>query len=352
MSSNETTPDMATAKPEPRPSRLAGVREWFWRGRALRDARAAQLAERHLVLWETRARVAAEVAIYALDPAGPWLAGDARHLACGLFAESIGWSLRLASSRAPHEADSPAPNEVDRPPGRDELAQLIATHQPRLLDAARDRETLDRVTSSLLQRDFEITSLPTEEVERSARELRQVAERMLRPGPGSPPAIDRLVVQRVARVGGLALLLIAGIWGIALLRERLEQRADLAFGKPWVASSSYETACQSPAHHCGADKGYFFHTQEEKNPWLEIDLLKSERFSAVRVFNRQDCCAERIAPLVVEVSTDHRTWRQVARKTEPFETWKATFAPVSARWVRFRIARRSHLHLYDVRVLR
>jgi hypothetical protein len=148
------------------------------------------------------------------------------------------------------------------------------------------------------------------------------------------------------------LLLATLVFGLGFGRELLEVRGDLSLGKPWVTSSTLEQVCASPLHHCGVEKGYFFHTQEEASPWIEIDLQREERFSALRVFNRQDCCDDRAVPLVIEVSTDHQHWREVVRKTETFGEWKAKFAPISARWVRLRIARRSLLHLFDVRVLR
>src|SRR3954464_14924145 len=56
--------------------------EWLWRGSALRKAREEQAAQRDLAASATRARIAAEVGAYALDPSGPWASGNAYHLAC------------------------------------------------------------------------------------------------------------------------------------------------------------------------------------------------------------------------------------------------------------------------------
>jgi hypothetical protein len=353
MSSQESRVDVAPAK------RSSRIWEWFWRGEALREAREAQNAERPQLLRERRARNATEVASWALNPSGPWLSGDTRHIACGLFVESIAWSLRRASVSSGAEAVAAPAGEAkgsatagERPPTSDELEKLIATHQALLLAAAKDRERLNRVSKHLLARDFEATTFPADELETAARELRQVAEGMLRLAGQSSAALDLVIVQRLYRMGALALLLLAAVWAVGVVWRRLELRADLAAGKPWVASSVYEPGCRSPARHCAPDKGYFFHTQEEMNPWVEIDLLKNERFSAVSVVNRQDCCGERSVPLLVEVSTDHQTWRELARRRDTFQHWKASFAPVSARWVRLRVARQSLLHLNDVHVLK
>ena len=347
MTASENRPQAPPSKAKGRGSRLL---EWLWRGKALQSAREALSAGRDVAVFATRARIAAEVGGYALDPAGPWASGKAYHLAAGLFAESIGWSLRLASALTTETAATDT--DTLKPVSHDELASLLDQHAALLTDAAGGRERLERLSTHLLERKFETPTLPVDDVEQAARELRGVAERLLKSAPLPQSAPDRVMFQRVSRVGSLALLLIALFGGVMVLRGQLEERADLSRGKPWTQSSIYEPVCVSPLHHCEPDRGFFFHTQDELNPWLEIDLLQNQQFSALHVFNRQDCCAERVVPLVIEVSTDHAHWREVARKTDVFDEWKPRFSPVSARWVRLRIAGRSLLHLYDVRVLR
>ncbi|HYP86522.1 MAG TPA: discoidin domain-containing protein, partial [Polyangiaceae bacterium] len=210
----------------------------------------------------------------------------------------------------------------------------------------------NRVLEQLQERRFETGSASTPEAEQTARELGKVARGLQRSTSPREDDVDTLYFQRVVRPGLLAAILIASVVGVGALRDAIERRGDLSVGKPWVASSSYETVCRSPSHRCDAEKSYFFHTQEEDRPWLEIDLQSVRPFSKVHVFNRQDCCAERAVPLVVEVSSNHQDWREVARKRETFDDWKASFPTVSARWVRLRVAGRSILHLNDVRVLK
>jgi hypothetical protein len=88
-----------------------------------------------------------------------------------------------------------------------------------------------------------------------------------------------------------------------------------------------------------------FHTAEEKNPWFELDLGAVFDVGSIEVVNRRDCCAERAIPLRLEVSIDRASFREVARHTEPFRTWRASFDPVKARYIRARVTRRSVLHL-------
>jgi hypothetical protein len=110
--------------------------------------------------------------------------------------------------------------------------------------------------------------------------------------------------------------------------------------------------CPSPAQDCTESPFYFIHTQDDDKPWLEIDLGSKQRIVGAIIKNREDCCADRAVPLVLAVSNDHRTWKEVARRKDVFGTWSPTFAPVSARWVRVQVQRRSSLHLSRVSILR
>lgn len=325
------------------PDLLAPARrlfEWVWRGQALRAARTVSVPTTSRVSCE-RARIATEVAEQVLAP-GPWLSGRADHLAAALFVESIGWSLRALD--ALQGASSAA---AMGPPHAAELEQLLDS-SPRLLKTASLSE-LDQVRHVALERRFEAPGRPIEETERQARLLSRVARRLLNELSPAHDAVERVLRQRLLRCLAVVACLAAAAQGTALLRGQWERRADLAADKPWVASSSYETVCRSPQQHC-SDRSFFFHTKEQANPWLELDLLSEQQVSSVHVFNRRDCCRERALPLIIEVSTDRTQWREVMRKNESFGDWRARFTPTTARWIRLRVAQRSFLHLAEVRV--
>ena len=150
-----------------------------------------------------------------------------------------------------------------------------------------------------------------------------------------------------------ALAVIALAIGAVALRDGAERSRDVAAGKPWRASSHYGVGgCPSPLQKCPESPNYFFHTNEESDPWLEIDLQQVQRVSAAQVGNRLDCCAERIVPLVLAVSVDHEHWTEVARSTSEFKRWKTSFSPVDARWVKLYVPHQGLLHLSEVRILR
>ncbi len=134
----------------------------------------------------------------------------------------------------------------------------------------------------------------------------------------------------------VAVLMVAGVLGMLLFAPK-----DLAQGQPWRASSALSALFSA---------NIMFHTNEELNPWFEIDLGRPQSVRGLYVKNRADCCKERAVPLLAEVSTDRATWQQVARRDPSFAIWEPSFPPVQARYVRLRVPRLTALHLEQVKV--
>lgn len=164
--------------------------------------------------------------------------------------------------------------------------------------------------------------------------------------------VRALRFQRTWRLSLIALAIVGSLFAVTEIREARLRASELAVGKPWRISSNYSLGgCSSPDQECPGNTGYFFHTTEvDPSPWVEFDLGKPVHVARVDAENRSDCCAERAIPLTVEVSTDHTTWRAVARRDSEFSTWRATFASTEARWVRLRVLKRGALHLRSVRI--
>ena len=184
-----------------------------------------------------------------------------------------------------------------------------------------------------------------------AKELGAFARALIRQLELSRGRLDRKAASRSLRWLAGALLVLGLLNFVLIFPDLWAARRDLAVGKPWVASSTWGGGCESPLQECPGDGNYFVHTQPENEPWFELDLRSPQTISGVQVVNRVDCCTERAVPLVLEVSTDHKKWREVIRSTQPFREWKASFASVTARWVRLRIPKYGTLHLKRVRIL-
>ena len=167
-------------------------------------------------------------------------------------------------------------------------------------------------------------------------------------------APDRLVAARhhwkvVRRALGLIAVL-ALVPVVAVGFSRLSEAPDLAKEKPWRASSKL-TDCNPARIECsGVRTRIFFHTLQEKGPWVEIDLKAPTKFSEVVVYNRGDSLQERAVPLVLEVGDDQLTWRELGRNDEPFKVWTAKVPGTTARYVRLRCTRETMLHLDAVKV--
>jgi hypothetical protein len=67
--------------------------------------------------------------------------------------------------------------------------------------------------------------------------------------------------------------------------------------------------------------GSVTHTGFETNPWWQVDLLGVRELNSVVVWNRADCCAERLTHFDVMTSVDGINWR-----TRPVDTSPAFFA--------------------------
>lgn len=135
---------------------------------------------------------------------------------------------------------------------------------------------------------------------------------------------------------------------------------NLALNRPAQQSSHSEWS--TPNDPQGAlngikNGGFGFHTKGESNPWWQVDLGAICHLKEVRVFNRQDCCAERARTLRVLLSHDGQNWQTVyihdgsvfggASDGRPL---KVALQGQRARFVRLQVLENTYLHLDEVEV--
>ena len=326
----------ATGEP-PVKKKRAGPWEWFWRGAALAKARAGAnelpAGERQAL---ERALAATELADRSYDPVDPLRAGSSLALSVSLYREAAYWGLRAQS-------------EAYR--GASLAALLDNVPADFLTHAAGGAEALEAVRHALVERTFvETAEFSAELLARDALEVRNFAHALVGMKSGPSRRVGAVLLQRAARLLGLGVVLAVLFTGSWIAIERMRRGPDLAAGKPWKTSSSSAT-CRPKEHSCGgAHTDMFFQTDEEPEPWLEIDLGKNVSFNEVDVTNRDDCCPDRAVPLAIQVSRDHLAWREVSRREDSFSTWQAVFAAQTARYVRLRVLRRTIFHLDKVAV--
>ena len=189
----------------------------------------------------------------------------------------------------------------------------------------------------------EPSAVETERLREVHLEFLEYAETALR-------RVQSLRVRRVRLLGGAALvailLVVAGSWALM----EISSPRNLARGSAWRTSST-GLECKPKEHLCGRTRtDILFHTNNEQDPWFELDLGSPLTFSAMTIRNRMDMGVARAVPLLVEVTDDHVTWREVIRRVEPFSTWTPIFPPTTARYVRLRVLKKTWFHLEDVEV--
>lgn len=308
-----------------------GLLEWFWRGSALRTAKAAPKASTLRRERLRRARLAAELADRTIDPAEPLRDGSAVPLAISLFREAAYWSL-LAKSEA---EDKPTLREL-----------LDAGKYPK---PAMSEDDFALVRKALADKTFvETADDRADTLCRDADLCQAFVHGLVQSELDAEDRVTSVLVQRWVRSGILAALVLVALFMVFNSVRRAMQGPDLLAGKPWVASSK-AFDCHPKDMECGgARSAMFFHTTEEEKPWVEFDMGAQQSFSRIEVVNREDCCPERAVPLIVEVSDDKAKWREVARRTDTFREWETTIKPTSARYVRLRVDRRTSFHLIRV----
>jgi len=312
---------------------LAHVREWLRRGTALAQARSQRLSPRQRAA--LRAAVQAlELAVRGMDQLDGYRAGPPFAATLMLYQEAVWWALQAASESA---SDPPA-----------SLAQACAEHAALLGALAGGEQQLAQLRSQLLE--------PSRHSFHTLDESSQLA--LIISARGFATKLIAHIGQPEDRVATLErqrwlrpLLVFTSIACIAFGVPLALAPRDVAAGKTWTASSAdWNYPLSGKTDHFGNDD-MLFHTQATDNPWVMIDLEKVEPVLGLSIENRESCCQDRAIPLIVELSVDGTTWREVARKKELFKDWKVRFRPQPARFVRLRVPRPTVFHLRRVRVL-
>jgi hypothetical protein len=129
----------------------------------------------------------------------------------------------------------------------------------------------------------------------------------------------------------------------------------LALRKPWekytwCASSAWSGFPQSGTLGQHGAYGLLFHTEEEDNPWVVVDLGKTRTVSEVLVKNRADLDTDRGLPLVLELGGQDHQFTAVESRATRFDVWDVKLAPRPARYVRLHAQGRTVLHLREVQI--
>jgi hypothetical protein len=300
--------------------------EWAWKGRRLRELKEQRPSVPDRGLLE-QAQGAAVLAWRVLAGLEPVPASTRAGLALPILAAGLEHCRRaMAPTSSSFAALFDDPDWLERFSSAGLSADRQAAVKAWLLDPSGTEATTELAKSSLVALRAALESVHAPE-----RAIRRVLWR-------------RLVVTVFALLGSFGL----GLLVFSLLKP--PRPPDLAAGKPWKASSAYPGFSTDGVKPARPVLGLFFSTNDEPNPWWQVDLQAPIAIGGVEVENRSDCCAERAHPLVLELSLDGQKWREVARQDTSFRTWEPKFSATPARFVRLRSLRRTNLHLKNVSV--
>jgi hypothetical protein len=127
---------------------------------------------------------------------------------------------------------------------------------------------------------------------------------------------------------------------------------NLALGKATAESSLYNTNPNDSRLAIDGNAGTFTSTGQENNPWWEIDLGAVCRLAQARIFNRGDCCRERLRTFRMLVSSDHANWSQfyVHNGSVFGDNQQPLILPMNtqARWVRIQLSENNILSIAEL----
>ena len=166
--------------------------------------------------------------------------------------------------------------------------------------------------------------------------------------PRGPREVKRT---RWMRQAGAAVL--AAVAAMALVAQ-LTRARNLALHRPVQSTATAYGTTPAGAVDGDLDGHFGFHSQEDDSPQLTIDLERPRAITEVKVFGRGDCCFDQSVPLVLEASTDGKSFRPLSERATDFsesDPWVVTLGPgVEARFVRLRVKHRGVLVLGEVAV--
>jgi YVTN family beta-propeller protein len=152
---------------------------------------------------------------------------------------------------------------------------------------------------------------------------------------------------------------------VAVPKDRLYPAVNRASGKAAQQSSTINGGVASRAVDGNTNGNWngnsVTHTNSTANAWWQADLAQSMDISGIQIWNRTDCCANRLSNFYVFVSATDMTGRSFTSLVNDASVWRyqlSTQAPaklfipasVKGRFVRVQLAGTNYLSLAEVQV--
>ncbi|CAB5498682.1 hypothetical protein AZO1586I_373, partial [Bathymodiolus thermophilus thioautotrophic gill symbiont] len=138
---------------------------------------------------------------------------------------------------------------------------------------------------------------------------------------------------------------------------------NLALGKPATQSSIYPHRIHAVAGYAvdGNTDGEFLngsttHTKKEQGNWWQVDLGSKKNINQIIIYNRTDCCANRLSNYQVSISdkadfSTHTYQQDFHVAPNPKKTIKLDASGKQGRYVRIQLLDKNYLSLAEVQVI-
>jgi hypothetical protein len=132
-------------------------------------------------------------------------------------------------------------------------------------------------------------------------------------------------------------------------------KTNYALGRPATQSSQYQFARADLATDGftfgNLNSGSTSHTWNDAQPWWQTDLGSMKKIGIIKVFNRTDCCADRLHDWTVSVLDDNNNvvWSSY-QANAPSPVVSINTGGVTGRYVKVQLNHSDYLQLAEVQV--
>lgn len=121
---------------------------------------------------------------------------------------------------------------------------------------------------------------------------------------------------------------------------------------PVVSASMSSEHRGYPASKCfDGNANNFCHSGNKNKPWLTYDMGKEVYVSSVNIYNRRNCCQNRLNKHALQVSSDNKTWRTCGTYTANSNLLFKEACSATGRFVRVQMLTNNWLNLGEVDVI-
>jgi hypothetical protein len=168
---------------------------------------------------------------------------------------------------------------------------------------------------------------------------------------GAAPARTPLAVRASGRYVRVRL---RGSGILSLAEVEVFRARNLAIGKSASQSTTSGGASASRAIDGDTNGNYtngsVSHTTQQNRPWWQVDLGSVMGVGDVVLYNRSDCCAERLTNFDIQISNNGSTWHNAASSTGTAPNRSVFSIRKASRYIRVRLRGSGILSLAEVQV--